>query len=81
MLDNPMAVAGRVQSIRKYWEEHHTIPLNGDMLGIGQDPWARSMRPVNPDNDIAKRLMFSTEGLNNSPIERGKVDSLTTWAK
>ena len=81
MLDNPMAVAGRVQSIRKYWEEHHTVPLNGDTRGIEQDPWARNMRPVTPDSALGKSLQFGNDAANSSPLERTKVDSLTTWAK
>lgn len=81
ILDNPMAVAGRVQSIRKYWEEHYTVPLNGDTLGIEQDPWARNMRPVTPNSDVGKRLQYSTNGSNNSPLERTRVDALTTWSK
>ena len=81
MLDNPMAVAGRVQSIRKYWEEQHTLPLNGDTRGIEQDPWARNMRPVTPNNNWAKSLQYSTDMLNRSLFERTKGDDLTTWAK
>ena len=81
MLDNPMAVAGRVQAIRKYWEEHHTLPLNGDTRGIEQDPWARNMRPVTPNNELAKSIQYRTDILNKSLLERTKIDDLTTWAK
>lgn len=81
MLDNPMAVAGRVQSIRRYWEEYHTVPLNGDTQGIAEDPWARSMRPTTPDSGWAKSIMFRTDAANSSPLQRTQVDPLTTWAK
>lgn len=81
MLDNPMAVAGRVQSIRRYWEEHHTMPLNGDTQGIDQDPWAKNMEKAKPDNEFARRFGFQSDAYKNSPVERSKFDPLTTWAK
>ena len=81
MLDNPMAVAGRVQTIRKYWEEEHTIPLNGDRQGIGEDAFARTMQPVRPSNEFARTLNMQANPYEASPLERTKVDPLTTWAK
>lgn len=81
MLDNPMAVAGRIQTIRKYWEEAHALPLNGDMVGVADDPWARPMKPMQADNALIQSLQLDTGSKYNLPISRDKVNPLSSWAK
>ena len=46
LLDNPMAVAAHIPSIRDSWEKTSSLALNGDLEGVESDGFAMSQKPV-----------------------------------